>query len=127
MFQYFCRVKKDNYERSIHELLQKAIVVDHSKSPCEENFIPETRDEVYVMFIKMNSARDYSTWLQVAKCFKIWDLDPRGYHKSLWRFFMKGNQLLVVGVPHSPYSSFKPSHVTPIYLEDRKIDLNRLK
>jgi len=79
------------------------------------------------MFIKMNGARDYSTWLQVAKCFKIWDLDPRGYHKSLWRFFMKGNQLLVVGVPHSPYSSFKPSHVTPIYLEDRKIDLNRLK
>jgi beta-1,2-N-acetylglucosaminyltransferase len=120
-------VKKDNYERLIHNLLRKAIVVDHSKRPCEHNFIPDTKDQTYVVFIKMNAPKDYSTWLAVAKCFKIWDLDPRGYHNSMWRFFYKGNHVLVVGVPNSPYSSFKPSHVTPIYLEDKKIDVNRLK
>lgn len=97
-------MKKNNYERVVEDLLQHAVVLDHSKSPCEENFIPDTRDLIYVMFIKMDSGRDYTTWLQVAKCFKIWDLDARGFHKSMWRFFMKGNQLLVVGVPHSPYS-----------------------
>ncbi len=124
---FIVSVKKENYERLIHDLLRKAIVVDHSKSPCEENFIPSTRGEVYVVFIKMNGARDYSTWLQIAKCFKIWDLDPRGYHKSMWRFFIKSNQILVVGVPNSPYSSFKPSRVTPIYLDDQNvIDENRL-
>lgn len=97
-------VKRNNYEQTIHNLLRKATVLDHSISPCEENFIPNTKGQVYVMYIKMNSQRDYSTWLQVAKCFKIWDLDARGYHKSMWRFFLKGNQILVVGVPNSPYS-----------------------
>ncbi|XP_064477377.1 protein O-linked-mannose beta-1,2-N-acetylglucosaminyltransferase 1-like isoform X1 [Ornithodoros turicata] len=146
-------VKKDKYEEVIHNLLRKAIVLDHSKSPCEENFVPDTKGEVYVMFIKMNGLRDFSTWLQIAKvrsegekkylvkhyntrllvilhdlqCFKIWDLDSRGYHKSMWRFFMKGSQLLVVGVPNSPYSSFKPAKVTPIYLEGQKIDKDRIR
>lgn len=120
-------VKKENYEQVIHDLLRRAIVLDHSKSPCEENFIPDTKGEVYVMFFKMNGLRDFSTWLQIAKCFKIWDLDPRGYHKSMWRLFMKGNHLLVVGVPNSTYSSFKPAKVTPIYLEGQKIDKDRLR
>ncbi|CAL1276918.1 unnamed protein product [Larinioides sclopetarius] len=120
-------IKKDNYEEVIHDLLRKAVVLDHSKSPCEENFIPDTKGEVYVMFIKMNGPRDFTTWLQIAKCFKIWDLDARGYHKSMWRLFMKGNHLLVVGVPNSSYSSFKPARVTPIYLEDQKIDKDRLR
>lgn len=120
-------LKRDNYEQMIHDLLRKAIVLDHSKSPCEENFVPDTKGEVYVMFIKMNGPRDFTTWLQVAKCFKVWDLDARGYHKSMWRLFMKGNQLLVVGVPNSPYSSFKPARVTPIYLENQKVDKDRLR
>ncbi|XP_013781473.2 protein O-linked-mannose beta-1,2-N-acetylglucosaminyltransferase 1-like [Limulus polyphemus] len=120
-------VKKDNYEAQIEELLRKAVVLDHSKSPCEENFVPDTKGGIYVMFIKMSSPRDFTTWLQVAKCFKIWDLDARGYHKSMWRMFMKGNQLLVVGVPNSSYSVFKPSQVTPIYLESHKIDKNRIR
>ncbi|KAG8186088.1 hypothetical protein JTE90_003171 [Oedothorax gibbosus] len=115
-------VKKDNYEEVIHDLLKKAVVLDHSKSPCEENFIPDTKGEVYVMFIKMNGPKDFTTWLQIAKCFKIWDLDARGYHKSMWRLFSKGNHFLVVGVPNSSYSSFKPARVTPIYLEDQRIE-----
>ena len=120
-------VKKDNYEQTIQTMLEKAIVLDHSKSPCEDNFIPDTRNEVYAMFIKMDRPGDYKTWLQVAKCFKIWDLDPRGYHKSMWRLWFKGNHILIVGVPNSPYSVFKPAKVTPIYLEDHRIDKNQIK
>ncbi|RWS14828.1 hypothetical protein B4U79_10427 [Dinothrombium tinctorium] len=120
-------VKKENYERLIYKLLRKAIVLDHSKSPCEESFIPDTRGEVYVMFIKMDSKRDYKTWLQIAKCFKIWDLDPRGYYKSIWRFFMKGNHILVVGVPNSPFANIKPPKITPIFLEDQRIEKNQIR
>ncbi|XP_076347188.1 protein O-linked-mannose beta-1,2-N-acetylglucosaminyltransferase 1-like [Tachypleus tridentatus] len=119
-------VKKDIYEAQLQDLLRKAIVLDHSKSPCEDNFIPDTKGKVYVMFIKMNNHRDFTSWLQVSKCFKVWDLDARGYHKSMWRMFMKGNQLLIVGVPNSPYSIFKPSQVTPILLENHKMDRNRI-
>ncbi|ODM98946.1 Protein O-linked-mannose beta-1,2-N-acetylglucosaminyltransferase 1 [Orchesella cincta] len=39
------------------------------------------------------------------------------YHKGMWRIHSKSNQLFVVGVPFSPYSNFKPSNVTPIYLD----------
>ena len=35
-----------------------------------------------VLFIKMTRDSDYETWLQIAKCWKLWDLDVRGYHKG---------------------------------------------
>ncbi|RWS31306.1 hypothetical protein B4U80_07268 [Leptotrombidium deliense] len=120
-------LKKENYEKVIRNLFEIGIILDHSKSPCDQDFIPDTVGKVYIAFIKMDDSKDYKTWLQVAKCFKIWDLDPRGYHKSLWRFFLKRNHILVVGVPSSPYSVFKPSHITPIYLRDRKIDGNEIR
>ena len=33
------------------------------------------------MYISKNSRTDYDTWMAVAKCFKLWDLDVRGFHK----------------------------------------------
>ncbi|KAK2161829.1 hypothetical protein NP493_1555g00009 [Ridgeia piscesae] len=115
--KYIDSLKKQAYEELVNKLVETATVLDHSKSPCEESFIPDTQDGTYVMYIKMNHASDYTTWKQVAKCFHLWDLDIRGVHKSMWRFFLKGNHVLVVGVPSSPYAKYMPSSVTPIYLE----------
>uniref|UniRef100_A0A8C5X6C9 Protein O-linked-mannose beta-1,2-N-acetylglucosaminyltransferase n=1 Tax=Malurus cyaneus samueli TaxID=2593467 RepID=A0A8C5X6C9_9PASS len=95
----------------------EAEVLDHSKNPCEDSFVPDTEGRVYVMFIRMEQEADFTTWTQLAKCLHIWDLDVRGNHKGLWRLFRKKNHFLVVGVPASPYSSKKPSSVTPIYME----------
>ncbi|KAI2809946.1 Protein O-linked-mannose beta-1,2-N-acetylglucosaminyltransferase 1 [Blomia tropicalis] len=78
---------------------------------------PTSLNSTYVMYIKQTSSRDFTTWLHVAKCFKIWDLDARGFHKSLWRFFYQGHHLLVVGTPHSPYSRFMPLNITPIAID----------
>ncbi|NWQ83348.1 PMGT1 acetylglucosaminyltransferase, partial [Columbina picui] len=110
-------LRKDAYETEIHRLLGEAEVLDHSKSPCEDSFVPDTEGKVYVMFIRMEQEADFTTWTQLAKCLHIWDLDVRGNHKGLWRLFRKKNHFLVVGVPASPYSSKKPSSVTPIYME----------
>ena len=33
------------------------------------------------MYISKNSRTDYDTWMAVAKCFKLWDLDAWGFHK----------------------------------------------
>ncbi|XP_054161099.1 protein O-linked-mannose beta-1,2-N-acetylglucosaminyltransferase 1-like [Oppia nitens] len=115
------RLKKDNYEQMIYDMIRKAVVVDHSKSPCESSFIPSSTTkggQVYVVFIKMLSSKDYSSWLSLAKCLQIWDLDPRGYHKSMWRLHYNDNHILVIGVPNSPYSKFKPSRLTPIYFNN---------
>ena len=66
-------VKANNYEMQIQRLLEKAIVLDHSKSPCDDDFLPTNhidndQDRAYVVFIKTHS-RDYATWLKMASCF----------------------------------------------------------
>ncbi|XP_070764644.1 protein O-linked-mannose beta-1,2-N-acetylglucosaminyltransferase 1 [Enoplosus armatus] len=110
-------LKKDAYEVEIQNLLKEAEVLDHTKNPCEDSFLPDSEGKTYVMFIKMETETDTSTWTELAKCLHVWDLDVRGYHRGLWRLFRKRNHVLVVAVPISPYSVKKPANVTPIHLE----------
>uniref|UniRef100_A0A3Q1CLE4 Protein O-linked-mannose beta-1,2-N-acetylglucosaminyltransferase n=1 Tax=Amphiprion ocellaris TaxID=80972 RepID=A0A3Q1CLE4_AMPOC len=107
-------LKKDAYEAEIQNLLKEAEVLDHTKNPCEDSFLPDYEGRIYVMFIKMETETDTSTWTELAKCLHVWDLDVRGYHRGLWRLFRKRNHVLVVAVPISPYSigqCSKPKHV----------------
>ncbi|MGH0135731.1 UNVERIFIED_CONTAM: hypothetical protein FKN15_050775 [Acipenser sinensis] len=110
-------LKKDAYEREIQRLLGEAELLDHSKNPCEDSFIPDTEGKTYIMYIKMEQEADSTAWTELAKCLHVWDLDVRGNHKGLWRLFRKKNHVLVVGSPVSPYSVKKPAQVTPIHLE----------
>uniref|UniRef100_A0A3P9JZN3 Protein O-linked-mannose beta-1,2-N-acetylglucosaminyltransferase n=1 Tax=Oryzias latipes TaxID=8090 RepID=A0A3P9JZN3_ORYLA len=110
-------LKKDAYEVEIQKLLKEAEVLDHSKNPCEDSFVPDTEGKTYVMFVKMDSEADTTTWTELAKCLHVWDLDVRGYHNGLWRLFRKRNHILVVAVPISPYSVRKPAAITPIHIE----------
>lgn len=66
-------MKEKNYETQIQKLLMKAVVLDHSKSPCDEDFLPTDdkadSERAYLVFIKMVHSKDYSTWLKMASCF----------------------------------------------------------
>ena len=42
-------------------------MLDHSKNPCEDSFLPDSEGKIYVMFIKMESETDTSTWTELAK------------------------------------------------------------
>ena len=76
----------------------------------------KTPDSPFVIFFEKHSENinpyeflspfflDIETWLQLAKCFHIWDLDARGYHRAMWRMIYKGTPLFVVGVPFSDYA-----------------------
>lgn len=110
-------LKKDAYEVEIQRLLKEAELLDHSKNPCDDSFLPDSEGKTYVMFIKMEAETDTATWTELAKCLHVWDLDVRGNHRGLWRLFRKRNHVLVVAVPISPYSVKKPAAVTPIHLE----------
>ncbi|KAF7648088.1 hypothetical protein LDENG_00162160 [Lucifuga dentata] len=110
-------LKKDAYEVEIQKLLREAEVLDHTKNPCEDSFLPDSEGKTFVMFIKMETELDTVTWTELAKCLHVWDLDVRGNHRGLWRLFRKRNHVLVVAVPISPYSVKKPVSVTPIHLE----------
>ncbi|XP_068751862.1 protein O-linked-mannose beta-1,2-N-acetylglucosaminyltransferase 1-like [Montipora capricornis] len=112
------KMYKDNYEKEIHQLLSKAKTLDHSKTPCTnpEDFVPDTEGKLFVFYIRMKVLNDYETWLKVASCLHMWDLDSRGFHKGMWRFWLKKNHILVVGCPFSEYCSYKPENVTPVYI-----------
>lgn len=47
--------------------LREAEVLDHTKNPCEDSFLPDAEGRIYVMFIKMESETDTSTWTELAK------------------------------------------------------------
>ncbi|XP_017291285.1 protein O-linked-mannose beta-1,2-N-acetylglucosaminyltransferase 1 isoform X2 [Kryptolebias marmoratus] len=110
-------LKKDSYEVEVQKLLKVAELLDHTKNPCEDSFVPDTEGRTYIMFIKMESESDTSTWTELSKCLHVWDLDVRGNHRGLWRLFRKRNHVLVVATPISPYSVKKPTAVAPIHLE----------
>lgn len=81
---------------------------DHTKSVRSSNYSSA------IVYIQMIDKRDYRNWLRLANCWKIWDLDARGQHKSTWRLFINGIQTLVVGYPASEYSFLKPVNVKPL-------------
>ncbi|XP_056019945.1 protein O-linked-mannose beta-1,2-N-acetylglucosaminyltransferase 1-like isoform X2 [Ostrea edulis] len=111
------RMTSAKYEEMIEEILKSAKVVDHTKNPCDESLIPENKDTVHVMYIEMKDATHFVTWKQLAKCHHLWDLDDRGFHKSMWRLFLNGTPVMLVGVPASPYHSHKPDSVSPFVLQ----------
>ena len=100
----------DAYERLLAAQLGEARVVDPGQSsPCAGSsldtlFPPSTSGTANLLFISMSSAKDFSSWLALAKCLRVWDLDARGYHRGLWRLHYNNTPLLVVGAPFSPYS-----------------------
>lgn len=114
------RMKSDRYEVLVCDLIKSAKVLDHSKDPCAEDFIPQDQGETFVLYIKMKEPSDFETWKNLAKCYHLWDLDVRGFHKSMWRQFLKDKHIVIVGVPASPYSDLKPSDITPVFIEDKK-------
>ncbi len=42
----------------------------------------ENTNTPLVLYMTMKSAGDHETWLQLAKCWHLWDLDVRGFHKG---------------------------------------------
>lgn len=86
-------------------LIKSGHVLDSNSSPpCSDAFSLSDNGAANVLYIQMAEAKDTRTWLHVAKCLRIWDLDARGSHRGMWRMNYKGIPLFVVGVPFSDYS-----------------------
>jgi len=113
---------KEKYEQEIERLISQAELLNHSRTPCTnpKDFVPDTKNKIYLFYIRMDHPKDYTTWINVARCFRLWDLDTRGFHKSLWRMWVKGNHVLYMGCPASPYCSHKPTDLQPIYMPNKE-------
>ena len=83
-------------------VFEGAKLLNHAKNPCShlKDFVPDTEG--------------------MARCFRMWDLDARGFHKSTWRFWIKKNHILAVGCPASEYCKNKLQELEPIYLPNKE-------
>ena len=69
---------------------------------------------------QLHKPKMHETWTNFARCMKIWDLSPRGLHNRAMKVWYKNNDLILVGVPESPYSIHKPKDVQPIFIQKQK-------
>jgi beta-1,2-N-acetylglucosaminyltransferase len=131
-------LKRPAYEIEMHKIIQNANVINATNVdfPCGDTSKIEDmgivndgilsgikRKKNNVLYIRMNGRKDYATWLVIAKCLRVWDLDARGYHRGMWRLTVKSRNapLFIVGVPFSDYAKYIPKDVTPIYLDKSSI------
>ena len=121
-FPFYESVLKRNSPHFYLLSFREAKLLNHSKNPCAnlKDFVPDTTGETYLFYLRMDAPRDFITWSNVARCFRMWDLDARGFHKGMWRFWIKKNHLLAIGCPASVYCKTKPQDVKPIYLPNKE-------
>ena len=104
-------------------MFRNAQVISFNGTKCvtKDDILPVSvhSGRTYAIYMKQNYIGDYDTWINLARCFKIWDLDVRGFHKQTWRFWMYGNHIVTIG-SLSPYFQFKPKHIKPMYLPKEK-------
>lgn len=114
------KMYKDNYEKEIEHLLSKATILDVSQISCLKikDLIPDTQDGLFVFYIRMDAIADFITWKHLATCLRMWDLDARGFHNGMWRFWLKKNHVIVVGCPASKYCTHKPENLQPLYIPE---------
>lgn len=99
-----------SYDRMLENLIQSSINVDESilNDPCKiEKWSKIQNNQSYIMYIDMKIEQNYQTWLYLAKCWRIWDLNPRGVHKYSWRLHLNTNHVIIIAFPISPFSKFK--------------------
>ena len=103
-------------------VFREAKLLNHAKNPCShlKDFVPDTEGKMYLFYLRMDTKTDFTTWSNVARCFRMWDLDARGFHKSTWRFWIKKNHIVAVGCPASEYCKNKPQELEPIYLPNKE-------
>ncbi|XP_039261813.2 protein O-linked-mannose beta-1,2-N-acetylglucosaminyltransferase 1-like [Styela clava] len=112
-------IKKAPYERLMHTLVRDSKLLDHSKSPCDDNFITEelSLNNTYVAYFRMDKEGSTDVFIEVLRCLKLWDLEARGLHRGAFRTFIKKRHVIFVGYPASTYSLYKPTDVNPIFIE----------
>jgi beta-1,2-N-acetylglucosaminyltransferase len=106
-------VKQAEYEERVAGEMRGAEVLNTRElSPCSEEFY--SGRGAALLFIRMEHGKDFASWLALAKCLHVWDLDARGFHRGMWRLHLQGRPLFVIGAPHSPYSARLPEGVAPL-------------
>eukprot|EP00045_Choanoeca_perplexa_P009841 m.96341 g.96341 ORF g.96341 m.96341 type:complete len:615 (+) comp15048_c0_seq2:189-2033(+) len=109
-------MEASRYEEHLNGLLAASVPIDTAKvDVCNYgNAIPKSQSQYHVIYMRQTKPHDYETWTTLATCFKIWDLDARGFHKALWRLWLNDTPIMVIG-SSSPFYSHKPDGLEPYF------------
>ena len=111
------RLVSDKYEDHMYKLIGSSLLVDHSISPCSENFMQNANpNNTYIAYFRMQHDTSTDVFLNLAKCLKIWDVDVRGLHKGSLKLYINKAPVIFIGSPASPYSIHKPQSVIAYYI-----------
>eukprot|EP00051_Salpingoeca_urceolata_P012973 m.162201 g.162201 ORF g.162201 m.162201 type:complete len:321 (-) comp17661_c0_seq13:69-1031(-) len=102
-----------SYDDTLTTEIMAAELLDHTIDPCVDGFVPHKHEQGVKLFIDTSTKDPYETWVFLAGCWKIWDLDARGMYKKVWRLWLRETRLLVIGST-SPFAKAKPSAVKPL-------------
>ncbi|KJE96186.1 O-linked-mannose beta-1,2-N-acetylglucosaminyltransferase 1 [Capsaspora owczarzaki ATCC 30864] len=81
-----------------------------NKPEIETGFSAAELDQPpYLIFFKQNSETEFENWMRLAQCFRVWDLDVRGHHKGLFRFWLEGHQIMAIGDKSPYYNEYRPT------------------
>ena len=98
------------YEAHLMDQIKHARMVDgkanNNATSCDSVLPAGPTNHTYILFIVMESEQDVSAWEKVATCLNLWDLDVRGDHRGIWRFWYRGNPIIVLGSPYAELNSF---------------------
>ncbi|XP_042861866.1 uncharacterized protein LOC122247006 isoform X1 [Penaeus japonicus] len=101
------RLLRDEYEREMRSLLEKAEIVDTDQlDDFNWTFSPK-EGRVYVIYALKETPEDDLAFRVLGDALGVWNRDARDSHHHTWRLHYMGATLLVVGVPISPYSSYR--------------------
>ncbi|XP_037787988.1 uncharacterized protein LOC119583528 isoform X2 [Penaeus monodon] len=120
------RLLQKEYEREMKSLLARAEVVDTDQLD-DTNFTFSVKEGgVHVIYAYKETPEDDLAFRVLGDVLGIWNRDDRDAHHHTWRLHYKGATLLVVGVPFSPYSSYRRRGMSVFgVLPESKADLER--
>jgi beta-1,2-N-acetylglucosaminyltransferase len=77
-------METSRYEQHLHGLLAESVPIDTTRTDvCDfASAIPKGQSQNHVIYMRQTQPHDYDTWSTLATCFKVWDLDARGFHKA---------------------------------------------
>ncbi|MGH0172419.1 UNVERIFIED_CONTAM: hypothetical protein FKN15_068941 [Acipenser sinensis] len=79
----------------------EAELLDHSKNPCEDSFIPDTEGKTYIMYIKMEQEADSTAWTVLAKISVAYQSVPFNLRvlKADWKNVFLSSAALAFALP----------------------------
>lgn len=95
---------KDRYEAKIRRDIERAVLLNLTKSPCDGPILPPDHPGPFKLFVGAKTNNDeYDSFYVIQTCLHGYIQDTREMFRGSLRYNLKGRLLYVIGCPASPF------------------------